>query len=226
MAADFFTFLPGLPRPSQKGKFWRQYELGVYFSRTLCGPFVFNANFWDIPYFLVDFTCLLTTTSSRLSNSLMRLPLLSSSLCLSLLSYTSTSNSSLCLNRCGYAASKLFKAWCPSEVTSLDLSGDSSIGNENSLFMATTDKLMSVPSTGPAFQAYNSNHTPWNHWWSLPLSVEFIFCTLFKYLWKLSFIIALCFPLSTSCTRIIKLPWKVLSEPVRDEISGMNPLCW
>ena len=35
LKADYFNYLPGLPRPSQKGKRCKQYELGVALSRTL-----------------------------------------------------------------------------------------------------------------------------------------------------------------------------------------------
>ena len=180
LAADSFTFLPGLPRPSQNGKRWSQYEIGVTFSRTLYVPFVLNTNFWAITYFPLDFTCLLTITRSPASNSLMSLPLLRSSLCLSLLLYTRMLNNYICLNIIGDAASKWSNACCHYEVPFLNLAGDSSIGNGNSLPIATTDKSISVLSTGPAFQAYSAKNTPWKHWLRLPLSTYFIFCTLFK----------------------------------------------
>ena len=178
--ADSFTFPMGLPRPSQNGKLWSQYDIGLTFSRNLYGSFVLNTNFWAIPYFPLDFTCLLTTTRSPASNSLKRLPLLRSSLCLSLLLDTRMLNNYMCLNIIGDAASKWSNACCPYEVPCLNLAGDSSIGNGNSLPIATTDKAMSVVSTGPAFPAYSAKDTPWNHWLRLPLSTDFIFCTLFK----------------------------------------------
>ena len=109
LAADSFTFLPGLPRPSQKGKFWSQYELGVAFYRTLYGPFVLNNNLWAIWYFMIDFTCFLTKTRSPVSNYLTSLSLLRNSLRLSLLSDTRTLNKSICLNRSGDASSKWSK---------------------------------------------------------------------------------------------------------------------
>ena len=75
--------------------------------------------------------------------------------------------------------------------------------------IATTDWEVSVLSTGPAFQAHSAKITPWNHWWRLPLSADFILCNLFKYLWNPSFIMALWLPLATTCTGISKVYWKV-----------------
>ena len=60
-----------------------------------------KTNIWDIPSFLIDFTCLLTTTRSPVSNYLMKLPLLRISLCLRLLSDTRTLNNSRCINISG-----------------------------------------------------------------------------------------------------------------------------
>ena len=158
--ADSFTFLSALPRPSQNGKHWRKYEIGITFSRTMYGPFVLNTNFWDIPYFPLDFTYLITTTRSTASNSLMSLPLLRSSMCLSLLLDTRMLNNYICLNIIGDAASKWSNACFPYEVHFLNLAGDRSIGTGKSLPIATTDKAMSVLSIGPAFQAYSVNNTP------------------------------------------------------------------
>ena len=53
LGANSFTSLPGLPRPSQKGKRLSQYDIGVAFSRTMYSPFVLNNNLWAILYFLV-----------------------------------------------------------------------------------------------------------------------------------------------------------------------------
>ena len=60
LSAHSFTFLLGLPWPSQKVKRCNQYEIGVAFSRTMKGPFIFNNKFWPAPYFLLEFTCFLT----------------------------------------------------------------------------------------------------------------------------------------------------------------------
>ena len=207
--ADHFTFLPGLPRPSQKGKHWSQYELGVVFSRTLYGIFFLNNNLWDNPSFMLAFTCFFTTTRSPVSNFLMSLTLLRSSLCLILLSDTGLLNTSIYLNRSRDADSNWLKDCCTSEIPSLDLADDRSIGYGNSLPIDTTYREMSVPSTGPAFQAYSANNTPYNHWWRLTLYIEFIFCTLSKYIQNPSFIITLRFPLATACTGISNVSWKV-----------------
>ena len=75
-------------------------------------------------------------------------------------------------------ASKWSNACFSSELPSIKLDGDRSIVNGNYVSIANTDQEISVPSTGPAFQAYSANNTPCNHWWKLPLSAEFIFCTL------------------------------------------------
>ena len=61
-------------------------------------------------------------------------------------------------------ASTISKDVCPSEVLSLELAGDRSIVNGNSLLVDTTDKAVSVPSTGPLFHEFNSNNTPCNYW--------------------------------------------------------------
>ena len=186
-----FTFLSGLPRPSQKGERRIQYELGVAVYRTIYDHFVLNNNLWAIPSFMIDFTCLLTITRSPVSNYLTSLPLLHISLCLRLLSDNRLLNYSLCINRSGDAASKWYKACCPSELPSLDLDGDKSIGNGNYLLINTNNGAMSVLYTGPAFQAYSANNMPNNHWRRLTFYSEFIFCTLFNYLQNPSFIIFL-----------------------------------
>ena len=129
LAADSLTFLQGLPRNPQKGKRWSQYELGVAFSRNLYGNFVLDTNIWAILSFLIDFTCFLSTTRSPVSNYLMSLTLLRSSLCLSLFSDNRMLNNSICINMSGDEASQLSKAYSTSEVPSCDLSGDRSIGN-------------------------------------------------------------------------------------------------
>ena len=90
----------------------------------------------------------------------MRFSLLRSSLCLSLISDTRMFNSHLCINISGDTESKWYKDWYPSELPSLDPSGYSSIGNENSLPISTTDLETSVPSTGTTFQAYSAKNTP------------------------------------------------------------------
>ena len=205
----FFTFLLGLPRPSQKCEHWSQYELGVALSRNLYGPFVLNNNFSAILNFLLDFICFLNNTRSPVSNSLMIFTFFCSSLCLGLLSDTRMLNNYLCLNMSGDAASKLTNDCCLSEVPPLNIAGDRSIGNGNYLPIATTDWSMSVPSTGTTLKVYSAKNTPCNHLWRLTLPFEFIFFTLFKYLWNLSFIIALWLPLATTCTGISKTYWKV-----------------
>ena len=121
-------------------------------------------------------------------------------------------NSSLCLNISGNVDSKLYKACCNSEVTPLELYSDRSIGDGKYLPIPNTDQSMSFPSTGSALQAYSAKNTPCNHWWSLTLSTEFIFYTLFKYKWYHLFLIDLWFPLTTTCTRISKDSWKVLLD--------------
>ena len=121
--ADYFNFLPGVPRLSQKGKRWRKYELGVALYRNIYGSFVLNNNLWAIPSFLINFTCFLTNTRSPVSNSLTRLTLLCRYLCLVLLSNTRMLNRYICLNISGDKASKWSKACCNSEVPYLDLVG-------------------------------------------------------------------------------------------------------
>ena len=162
LAADFFTFLLGLTRPSQEGKHWIQYELGVEFSSTLYGPSVLNTSFLDIPPFLLELTCFLTTTRSHVPKYHMSLNLFHTSLCLSLFSYNSMLNRYLCLNRSGDASSKWFKACCPSEVPSLNLVGDRSIGKRKCQPISTNYWAMSVPSTGTAFQI-NCSSPRWDN---------------------------------------------------------------
>ena len=142
-------------------------------------------------------------------NSLMSLPLLHSSLCISLLSDTRMLNNYIFLNKSVDAASKRSKACCHSEVPSLDLSGYRFILNGNYLPVATTYRAMLVLSTRTELQAYIAKNTPCNHWWRLPLSTEFIFCNFFKYLWNPLFKITLGLPLVTACTGISKVSWKV-----------------
>ena len=142
----------------------------------------------------------------------MILTLLCSSLCLSLLSDTRMLNISLCLNISGDSASNWYKACCPSELPPLNLSGDRSIGNGKYLPISTTDQEMPFLSTGPTCQEYSTKNTPCNHWWSPPLSSEFIFCNFFKYLWNPSFIIYFWFPLETACTGIIKVSWRLFLD--------------
>ena len=142
---------------------------------------LFLVSLWTIPYLIIDLNFFLTKKLSPVSNSLVILPLLHISLCLSLLSDNRMLKISLFLNRSGYASSKKFNDCCLSEVPSLDLYDDRSVENGNSLLIATTDKVMSVTYTGPEFQAYITNNTDCNHWWRMTLSTEFIFCKLFKY---------------------------------------------
>ena len=82
-------------------------------------------------------------------------------------------------------------------------------GNGKYLPISTTDWTMSVPSTATAFQSYSINNTPWNHWWRLNFSVEFIFCNFLKYPWNYSFLIDLWFTIETASTGISKVSWKV-----------------
>ena len=44
LADDLFTFLLGLPRPSQKRKSRSQYEIVVSFYRNMYGPFILNTS--------------------------------------------------------------------------------------------------------------------------------------------------------------------------------------
>ena len=83
------------------------------------------------------------------------------------------------------------------------------IGYGRSLLIATTNQAMSVPSTGPAFQAYGAKNNPYNHWWRRTFSNKFILWILFKYQQKPSFIIALGFALATTYNRMIQVYWKV-----------------
>ena len=173
--------------------------------------------FWDTSYFLLYLTCYLTNTMYPVESHLVRMPLLFSIMCLRLISQTRILNSSPCLNRSGDEASKWYKACYYYEVTPLersgvtplDLSGDRSIGNENYLTIATTNQEISVPPTGPEFQAYRAKNAPCNHWWRLPLYAEFILCTLSNYQQNSSFLIVLWYPLATTCTGISKVSWNV-----------------
>ena len=165
--------------------------------------------FWIIISRISRIICFLTDKRSSVSHSLMIFPLLHSSLHFSLLLYTRMLNNCLCLNRSGDEASKWYKACCPYELPYLHFAGDRSIGNSNSMLIATTDWSMPVPYTRPAFQSYSAKNTPCNHWWRLPLSAEFIFCTLFKCLWKPSFIISFWLYLEPKCTGISKIYWEV-----------------
>ena len=178
----------------------------------------------DYLSFLLEFTWFLTTTISPVSNSLIILPLLCRSLCLSILSYTRMLNSSLCLNISGNSASKWSKSFCPHEVPSLDLYGNSSIENGNSLPIATTDWEILVPSTGPVFQAYNAKHSPWNHCWSLPLSSEFIFWALFKYLWDPSFLTDFWFLLANAFTGASRVSWKFFLDIPKKSASASKTI--
>ena len=82
---------------------------------------------------------------------------------------------------------------------------------------------MSVLSNGPGFQACSKTITSCNHWWSMPLSTEFIFCTFFNYKWNHSFIIALWFPLATKFTGIIKVSWMVFLN-IQEKISASTTI--
>ena len=177
--ANSSTFLPRLSRPSQKGKRWSQYKIGVALSTNLYGPIVFNTNFWEIPYFLLDLNLFLNTTRYPVSNALLRLPLLWSSLFLSLLSETRILNNYLFVNRIGDVASKWSKDCYLYEAPSLDLACDRSIINSNFMPIATNDWSMAVPYNGLKFQLYSENNIPCNHLWRLPFSSEFIFYSLF-----------------------------------------------
>ena len=143
-----------------------------------------------------------------MSNSLTSFTLLRSSLCLSLLSDNRMLKISLCLNISGDTASNLSQACCIYEVPPLDLYGYRSIGNGKSPTISTTDQEISVPSTGTSFQAYSANNTPSRYFLRLTLSTEFIFCVLFNYLWKISFLIDFYFHLATECNGISKVSWK------------------
>ena len=68
---------------------------------------------------------------------------------------------------------------------------------------------MSVMSTGTALQEYSANNRPGKYWWWLPFSADFIFFTLFKYLWNPSFIFSLVVAPFNACTEISKVYWKV-----------------
>ena len=92
-------------------------------------------------------------------------------------------------------------------MTSLDLDGDISIENGNSILIATTDQAILVPYTGPEFQSYSDKNAPCNYWCRLPLSDRFFFCELSKYLRNPSFIISLWFPLTKEFTGMSKVSW-------------------
>ena len=128
--------------------------------------------------------------------------------CCSRISDTRMLNNSICLNRSGDWSSKWSNVCCHSKVSSLDLTGDRSIGNWNSVMISTTYWSILVPSTGPAFQTYSANNMHCDHWWSLPFSADFILHTLFKNLWNPSFLIALWLFLATACIVIRKVSWK------------------
>ena len=102
---------------------------------------------------MFDFTLVLMTTMSLVSKSLMALHLLCSFLCRILLTYTRMFSQYLCLNRGMDVASKLSKYLCLSEVNPIDLSGDMSIDNGNSLPISTTYIAMYFLSTGTVFHA-------------------------------------------------------------------------
>ena len=103
-------FLTILASPTQKLKCYIQYEPGIAFYIILQGTFVLNDNLWATPYFLIDFTFLITTIIYPIPNSLTSLTLLRSSLYLRLLLETNILNSSMCINRSGDMASKQYKA--------------------------------------------------------------------------------------------------------------------
>ena len=163
LAANSFTFLPGLPIPSQKFKVWSQYEPCVSFYSNIQDTFFFNNNLWNYPYFLLEFNLLLTTTMSPVSKFLVRFSLLISSLCLRLLFDANILNSNLLLNRSGDVDSKWSKSFCPYEVPYLHLSGYISIVNGNSLPISDTDQAISVSYTGPSLLMYNLQNNPYNH---------------------------------------------------------------
>ena len=59
---------------------------------------------------------------------------------------------------------KVTQVFCTYEVTSFDLYFDRSIVDSNYLPIATNDRVMSAPSTGPALQAYGAKNNPCNNW--------------------------------------------------------------
>ena len=161
-------------------------ESNMGFVYPSIGPYMVPL-FWILIYglfLMLYIICFLTNTRSNMSNYLISFPFLCSSLCLSLLSDTRILNSSIFITRSGDADSNWFKAWCTSEVPSLDLTADISIVNGDFLPISNTYRAIPFPSTVPVFQLFCVKDTPCNHWWRLPFSSEFIFCTLFKYLWN------------------------------------------
>ena len=175
LAADYFTFLPGLPRTSQKGKLWSQYKISVDFCMVPLF-WILISGLYRLYTWLHLFYCYHKVSCVNLPHKL-------SSVAQIPVPHTTSIYQDV------DAASKWYKACFTYEVPPLNLYGDISIGNGNYLTIATTDWAMKVPYTGPTLQAYSSKNTPRNHWWRLPLSADFIFCTLFEYLWNPSFII-------------------------------------
>ena len=117
-------------------------------------------------------------------------------------------NSSLFMNIIGVAASNYFKAYCSSEVPSLDLAGDRSILNGKSLPISTSDQAKSVLYTGPAFQAYHTQKHSLQPLVKASLVLWIFLSTLFIYRLNPVFVIALWFTLATACTGLSKVSWK------------------
>ena len=161
---------------------WEKFNRLLYES---IGSLCLNINFWAIPYFLIDFNFLITTTRSTVSNYLTSLPLFRISLCLRLLPDNRMLNISLYLNIIRDAASKWYKACCPSELPSLDLDSERYIGNGKSLTIASTNREMSVSIYWACIPSIKWKNNSCKYWWRLSLSAEFIFFTLLKYLWNL-----------------------------------------
>ena len=55
LTVDSFTFIHGLPIPSQKPNQCSQYDTGVASYSIFQGPFVLITNLWAIPFFILNF---------------------------------------------------------------------------------------------------------------------------------------------------------------------------
>ena len=152
LTADYFNCIMGLPRTSQNASAVTNMS-SVQPYPELCRVSFFYTIFGGTYPFWFNSPDSLLQQYILFQIPLWACLLLRISLCLNLLSETRMLNSYLYSNISGDVASKLSNACCPYEVPSLDLTVDKLIRNGNSLLIATTDRSMSVPSTGPAFQA-------------------------------------------------------------------------
>ena len=162
---------------------------------------------------MIDLNCFPNTTMSIVSNSLVCLTLLWSSLCLRLLSNTKMFNRD--------TSSKWSKDFCLSELPYLDFFGDNSIGNGKYMMIATTDRVNLGTYTEPELKVYNAKKYSFQpltkadpiHW--------IYFMELVKVTINTLYLIYLFFPLSTLCTGISKVSWK-LSLNIPEKVH-LNP---